>query len=1002
MAAQTAAATVAFHIAPGPLASALTAYAQQSGLQLLFDHSLTAGQTSPGLTGRVSPEEALDKLLAGRRFRILRRPGVIVLRADDPPADDTPVARSDPGSAPPFGANPPSTEQGASQGSTAAAASASAEAAPMVNEVVVTGTLIRGSTEVASPVITLSREAIDRAGQATVAEALAALPQAFSGASTPQTELLGSDGLGTNLAVSSGVNLRGLGANSTLVLVDGRRMAGSGLNGDFADVSAIPIAAVDHIEVLLDGASALYGSDAVGGVINVILRQDFTGAETRLRYGAARGGDHGDLQAAQTFGQSWSGGHLVFSYEYDHTDALAGADRAATADADLRPLGGADHRLPYSHPGNILDFDPASSSYVPTYAIPSNQNGSGLTPSSFLAAMPNLENYRALADVLPEQQRHSAYLNIKQSFSPRIDGELDARFTRRSFDFDLPENLSVLQVTPADPYFVSPDGSQSELIGYGFGDELGPIRNGGYDSNFGVTASAGVALGRTWRIELSADLAQEESLLASRNIVNGGYLDEALGNVPDDPTTSYSAARDGYFNPYGDGGANSAALLGFIGSGVSDTSAISRETSVDLKADGEVLQLPGGALKIAVGGQVRTDSFHSSTYALTYGSSPYEAGTPVYSRTIAAAFAELRVPLVGAGNALPGVRSLELSLAGRVEHYSDVGLTGNPQLGLAWRPLADLKFRASYGTSFRAPALPEIDAVQQIAPSFAARGDDQVLTLVRYGGNSDLKPETATTWTVGFDYRPIWAPGLTVAATWFDISYENRIGQPVLEDFSHALTDPSYAPFVTLVDPSRSPADLARVQALLANPADTDPSTFPANAYGAIIDARYVNAASLHVRGLDVTAAYTLRLASDRFDLALNSSYTPDYLRRLTPTSPSANLVGEPGQPSDLRLRASASWTRGPYSATLGANFTDGSRSLDGRAVDSWTTVDLQLAWTSPASRGPLHGVTLALNAQNLLDADPPFYDSPQAVGYDPANADPLGRVLSVQLVKRW
>ncbi len=138
--------------------------------------------------------------------------------------------------------------------------------------------------------VILGREALDQDGRATVADALAALPQNFGGTASETTLRTGADPLGTNASEASGVNLRGLGADATLVLVNGRRLAGTGLRGDFADVSSIPMSAVDRVEVLLDGASALYGSDAVGGVVNIVLKTRFDGAETRLLTGGATQG----------------------------------------------------------------------------------------------------------------------------------------------------------------------------------------------------------------------------------------------------------------------------------------------------------------------------------------------------------------------------------------------------------------------------------------------------------------------------------------------------------------------------------------------------------------------------------------------------------------------------------------------------------------------------------------------------------------------------------------
>ena len=269
-------AQINFSIAPGPLGGALNAYASQAGRQLMFTSDQVAGRRTQGLSGRMTPDEALNRLLSGSGLTAVRSTsGAWVLQRV-------------------------TTEE---------------LATTTLEEVVVTGTLLRGPGDTPSPVTVIRREDLDRAGRATVAEALAALPQNYAGSGTPTAALVGSDPMQSNSGLATGVNLRGLGPDSTLVLVNGRRMAGAGGRGDFADVSAVPTAAVDRVDVLLDGASALYGADAVGGVVNIILRRDFDGQESRLRIGASEGGAESVI-AAHTWGRTWSNGQVLASYEF--------------------------------------------------------------------------------------------------------------------------------------------------------------------------------------------------------------------------------------------------------------------------------------------------------------------------------------------------------------------------------------------------------------------------------------------------------------------------------------------------------------------------------------------------------------------------------------------------------------------------------------------------------------------------------------------------------------
>jgi outer membrane receptor protein involved in Fe transport len=328
-----------YEIAAGPLDHALSAFARQSGQQILYTAALTAGRSSPGVVGDYTAEAALTRLLTGSGLSYRRtRPNVFVIF--DP----------------------------------SARAEAEVFEPTTLDDVVVTGTYFRGADS-PSPVTVVTAADIARSGRSTVAEALAALPQNFTGGAYEGSAGTGADRSGRNVQYATGMNLRGLGADATLVLINGRRIAGTGTAGDFADVSNIPTSAVERVDVLLDGASALYGADAVGGVVNIILKREFDGFETRTRIGGTSDGGAGERLFSQTGGLSWGSGHLTASYEFHQRDELRAADRRATADADLRPLGGSDWREIYAAPGNIMYFDPVSGSFEPTFAIPGIRTG---------------------------------------------------------------------------------------------------------------------------------------------------------------------------------------------------------------------------------------------------------------------------------------------------------------------------------------------------------------------------------------------------------------------------------------------------------------------------------------------------------------------------------------------------------------------------------------------------------------------------------------------------
>jgi iron complex outermembrane recepter protein len=991
IAAPAPAAPVSLDIAGGQLSSALVQFARQSGLQLMFDASLVAGRRSAGLKARLPPEEALRRLLDGTGIQFVRAgPKVFVLRpAPTATAALRPHAPGDLQAGDPASSDPQAPQP-------------TAPPAPsQVSELLVTGTLIHGVTQGPSPLVQIDRADIDRSGYATVAEALEALPQNFSGTATPITALTASDTTGTNPYYSSGVNLRGLGADATLVLINGRRLAGTGSNGDFADLSTVPTAVVDHIDVLLDGASALYGSDAVGGVVNVILKHDFDGAETRVRVGGAAGGAT-EYQAAQTVGYAWDGGNLIASYEFYRQEALPYSARSFTASADLRPFGGTDQRDFFSAPGNILEFDPAIGNFAVGWAIPKG-NGLGLQPGDFLAGQTNLGEPNQGADLLPETTKHNVYVAAQQRLTSRITLSADFRFSDRTFAYAGIPPVTTLQVNNNNPYFASPNGATSELIATSLYNELGSQQGYGSAQNLGASLGAELELGGDWRGEVYGAYSQELGATDASHVLDNAFLEEALGAAPDDPRTAFSTAKDGYFNPYGPGG-NSQSILNFIDSGHQRENFRTEVASVNAEADGTVFTLPGGPVKLASGVSYREETYRQALDTLQSFDKPTDEVSGPFGRNIVAAFAEVRAPLIGEANSLPGIKRLEISAAARVERYSDFGTTANPKVGVLWTPIDDLKMRATYGRSFRAPALAEEFAATQIGATFLpGAGGSEVLSLYTTGGNRNLKPEQATTVTAGFDYSPHQIPGLRLSTTWFDTRFTNRIEQPVIANLGSVLTDPAFSAYVTHVDPTNA-ADLARVEALISDPRYIDPGAFPAGSFGAIVDAGFVNASSLEVSGEDITAHYGFTAGLDQYALDISASHLDQYIQQVTAQAAPASFLDLPGNPTNLRGRGSLSWTRGAFSAVGTFNYVGSYHAFTGARIDSWKTFDLALTWRSPASEGPFKGLTALASARNLFNQSPPFYNGPLplGIGYDPANADPVGRFVSLQLTKRW
>ena len=943
-----------FALPAGPLPVSLRLLAQQSGERILYDAGLVNGISAPAVEGQMSVEAALSRLLDGsglvaertaRDVLILRRPATVLSQLDD---------------------------------------------------VIVTGTLLRGAGDGPSPVVVVTREAIDQRGFASVAEALAALPQNFAGTANEATLPSGTDLSGVNASYASGLNLRGLGSDATLVLVNGRRLAGSGAKADFADISTIPTAAVERVEVLLDGASAIYGSDAVGGVVNIILKTDFEGAETRLRVGGVADGPAGEYGFGQTLGGRWSSGSGLISYEYLDREALPASERPRAGNADLRPFGGTDRRTYYSSPGTIVGYDPALGAYAPLFAIP--QTEGPLAPGDFRPGEANLENHLAGTNVLGRQTRHSLFAAMNQTFGGvTVSGDL--RYGRRDFDTRSGAATAILTVDSRNPYFVSPIGAAQHEIAYSFRNDIGNTRSSGRVEAIGASLGAEMEIGQGWRASGYLAYARDASENHTSNQINSLFLSEALGRSADDPQTAYSAARDGYFNPFGSGD-NPQSVTGIIGSGRTRVDLEAEVATANLQLDGDLILLPAGPLRLATGVAARRETQGQGGEIFTYSSSPLPRASRSSERDVAAAFLEMRAPVFGAAFRRPGFERLEVSFAVRLEDYDDIGSTTNPKIGLLWSPAPDLLARVSYGTSFRAPALVELTEGAINAPTVLPDGAGQTVTMIQYGGNPDLRPEEAVSWTAGLEYRPARLPGLRLAADWFQVSYDGRIGRPALDNVFNALNDPTLSAFVQRVAPGQNGDDRALIEGLVNDPITLDGGLFPVEAYGAVLDARYVNTSALEVEGVDLNGSYRLTRGDDTFSVTAAGSWLLRYDTRATPTSAFAERLNTPNNPIDFRGRLALDWTRGAWSAGAAMNYVDGYRSLEGDAIDSFRTADLRIGYEP--ERGPLAGAAVSLSVRNLLNEDPPFYDAPQGIAYDAANADVLGRFVALQVTRRW
>ncbi len=923
------------------------------------------GLRTPAVRGSLTPAAALEKLLRGTGFSFsFENPrSALLLRAKD----------SDQGLA----VNPmPSLAPGVMEAGTAELRIAKTEID--TPEVTVTGSYLHGVLDIMSPIAFVTREEMQSSPYGTVQDALQSLPVNLL---SSQNENTGGVG---NFNRGSAPNLRGLGYGATLVLVNGRRQPAAGSTADFVDLSNIPWSAVDHIEILPDGASALYGSDAIAGVINVIMRDRLDGAETRLRTSTAEDGASQTL-VGQLFGRESEAGRWLFGYQYSRKTSLAAADRAYAANQDKRAFGGRDFRSARSNPGNILD--PAT--FAPAFAIPAGQDGRDLLARDLLTDTVNLQNELEGYDLVPNRRMHSVYLNGAWRAGEHVELFLDARASQREVEYpDIPAS-QLLFVPDTNPFFVDPfGGSPVVVVAYNFRKDLGLLENLGRTRNSMTTAGAHLALAHDWNATLSAGLGVERLRFEISNLFDQAALDAALADP--DPLTA--------FDPFGDGSNTNPATLEAIRTSHVDR-ADSKLRTVNLIADGPVLEMPAGNARLAVGLERRQESLQRNGIS-----------SQSFGRRVESAFAELSLPLLGAPDDVRAAPRLELSLSGRYERYSDFGDAFNPKLGLQWSPLRSLKMRTSWGTSFKAPKLVDLydtsDNASGVLPFPDPRSPTGVsLVAAMQGTNPDLKEEAATTWTAGLDLAPARIPGLTLSMTYFDIDYRDQIIQPGPTFPFEILFQEDQWPGVVTRDPALEAIEaICRRPDLLISAADCLAS-HPV----AIVDLRLRNLAATKTRGIDFSAVHHVISSHGTFLASIEATKVLRFRRSVSSTSPDVDLLDSVNNPLSFRARGVLKWNQSNEEAQPGwgaraaLTFADSYRDRESpllSRVSSYVTVDMQWSYRFGERNGILDRCEVRLNAVNLFDQNPPFVD--RSFGFDVLNAQPYGRVVGLSVEKAW
>ncbi|MDG2532139.1 TonB-dependent receptor [Sphingomonas sp. HITSZ_GF] len=852
---------------------------------------------------------------------------------------------------------------------TTEAAQAEDTTAEQQENIIVTGTLLRGVAPTGTNVIGVNRDTITARGVTSSNDLLAKIPQVGNFGTIP----VGSGSFGLPVMRPNIRNLGASGGSTTLVLINGHRGVGAGILQTTVDPSILPPDILERVEIVPDGGSAIYGSDAIGGVVNFITRKRFDGVSANVRYGIAD--DYKAVDGSLTAGKDWGSGSLFLAYSYVHHDDVLGIDRDYSS-ADRRSKGGGDFRVTTCAPGNITVG-------ATTYALP------GLT-----AGTVNKCDQNAYADLFPREERHSVFGSLTQQLDGSTDFSLTAYWSRR--DTVVKQNQGMLSGTISllNPFFHTIAGEFQQNASFSFANVFGnSLTSKQRFESYGATPSLTFTLGKGWQLRAESNFGR------SYNLVREAALD----------TTTATLALAGLIpgvalNPY-NLSASSPAALAAIANWENYGDATQELAEGRLILDGSLAHLSGGDIRVALGVEYHYENISSRIAQGAIGSYA-NARMSHASRDVRSAFGELMIPIVGAENGSPGLRGLQLSASVRYDDYSDQGGTTNPKIGLNYKPFDDLTIRGNYGTSFHAPSLADTTSTSDsratvlpyspfLKPGYAPT-DPLRTTIVLAGGNPNLKPERADTWSAGFDWAPHAVPGLVANLTYYNVKFKDAIGlAPFLSPT--LFTNTNYASFY-IINPT-----LAQTQAAVGSlsvvgaPSIASLYSGPLGPY-VLIDARRNNLGAVNTDGLDFNLSYVRKTGFGAVNASIAGTYTLGRKSQAvaggTFTDDLRNGVGRTAFVATLGGKA------GGFIASASYNYKGGFPILGvtpQTRVGSFQTVDAFLAYDL-GEHGFLKGAMLTLNVDNLFDRDPPWLNSSAAY----TNGSTLGRLVTFGVRTRF
>ena len=706
-------------------------------------------------------------------------------------------------------------------------AGAHAQQAQRIEKIEVTGSNIkRVDQETVAPVDIITREQIERTGQATVAEVLRNIPANTGGSFSESFTNSFAPG-------ASGISLRGLGQKTTLVLLNGRRVTGFGfaqnLQDTFVDLNSIPASAVERVEILKDGASAIYGSDAIAGVVNIILRKDFHGIEASVFGGQSEGKN--DWRASLTGGlgdlarDRWS---LFGTVDFYKRELMELSDTKFGKDRDYRDIPGGRNNQSLTGGGTWRQITATgantnflrATSECPQFGGEIIDSATAVARGLIAAPLGNtnlnqpgntfcFKDFNTQFTALPKTDRVNAIGRGTMEFNPNLTGYVEAGFSR----------IDTFQ-TFQSPFFAATTALTQTAAGlrpFTYNIRFAPgVAGNPFGTNAvytGVLQDLGTRdldqRSDTWRVLGGANYTVknwdlDSAIGWSRNEVDQHNLNaitlsgtSAVFGVPSTPQPPVPTSTSAVYN-LDHPSQNSDAVRDTMRTTVNRKSTSELEFA-DTKASTEIMQMAAGALGLALGVEARHESLKDRPDAAASAGEILGQGITATdgSRRQWAAYGELSIPIT---------RAIEAQLAARHDDYSDYGSSNTPKVGVKFRPTSSLLLRANWGKGFRAPTLPEISP--SVATFFVGVTDPLTNQIVQvsgvFAGNPNLQAEKSESWTAGLVWEPNSA--FNVGVNYYDIDWKNIVAAPSFQSIVNTgdprlvIRDPATGNIVTVLN----------------------------------------------------------------------------------------------------------------------------------------------------------------------------------------------------------